>query len=306
MNLTPKLLPGFENSLPAGTYPTVLLMKDPLRTSHPTTSMASPSATSSQVLEDGPTPSSLPIGPKTGLCGQAPAPASLSPRRATRKVRKTKDTSGQHSMISSASADLSMCLGSRLQTLLGTAGSMEYRQTWRVKDTPAGRRYWAHTASAHPTSGSGCTGWPSPDTCAGGTGPSQADRNSMRLQDLVKNHVGWTTPNARDWKDSASPEALVRAMDGEKGSANLPRQVAAMTSGPTTNLSPAETEKRGALNPALSRWLMGYPVVWCQMALQAFRKLKQQRKSGYRDSKGMETPSCPRSPRTSSKQALKH
>lgn len=36
---------------------------------------------------------------------------------------------------------------------------MEFRQTWQRKVTPAGRLYWAHTASARPTAASGCTGW---------------------------------------------------------------------------------------------------------------------------------------------------
>lgn len=163
----------------------------------------------------------------------------------------------------------------------------------------------------------------------------------MRLQDQV---LGWTTPNARDWKDSASPEALMRAMDGEKGSANLPRQAATitgwrspisgdskmrisnpemaqkrmdsgkqisleleahMTFGPTTNSSPAVMAKRGALNPALSRWLMGYPVEWCQSAIAAFRKLKQQGKRGLPGSRVLAMPSSLKSRRSSSSPAKK-
>ena len=62
--------------------------------------------------------------------------------------------------------------------------------------------------------------WPTPDTCAGGTGPSQINRNGPRLQDVVK----WPTPNARDWKDTSVVGSL-NALQTENGQANLPRIV---------------------------------------------------------------------------------
>jgi hypothetical protein len=89
-----------------------------------------------------------------------------------------------------------LSLGSKFRELFGTAGSMEFRQTWRQKATPAGRWFWEHTASTPPIDDSEFTGWPTPDTNTGGDGPSQESRNGPRLQSVVT----WATPSFRDHK----------------------------------------------------------------------------------------------------------
>ena len=141
---------------------------------------------------------------------------------------------------------------------------------------------------ASPTSGDGLATWakmwPTPDTCAGGTGPSQINRNGPRLQDVVK----WPTPNARDWKDTSITGSL-NALQTENGQANLPRIVHARLlptpkagDGKRTD-SPSERARKspglssvaailgeqeipqtstGALNPSWVEWLMGWPIGW--------------------------------------------
>lgn len=175
-----------------------------LRTYSQPTLLDIPSATSSPVLVDGHTHCSLPDGQPTNLCGQDRAHASLSVLLGKGKARKTNATCGQSSPASSASVALQSSLENRLRQLLDINGSMEYLQAWRLKVTPAGRRYLAHTASARRTSDSGCIGWPTPQVCNGpkmGTNRGKdhgGARRRITPQNVEGIIAGWTTASASD------------------------------------------------------------------------------------------------------------
>ena len=123
-------------------------------------------------------------------------------------------------------------------------------------------------------------GWATPDT---GDGPHglrgvAKDKKNQSARSLLAQArmAGWATPTSRDHKDGAATLANT-PINGLLG-----RQV---------SLSPARTEKRGALNPAFSLWLMGFPKRWMALA--------PSRASVSSEARG--TPSCPNSRRNSSK-----
>jgi hypothetical protein len=272
---------------------------------------AIPSVISSRVSGAGPRPSIKQAGTTIARSGPEAVPVSPSPTPDAAKAPQTLATSGLSGSPSFASAALQSSLASRLQRRFATDGSMLFVQTWREKATPAGRRYWAHTASARRTSDSGAGSWPSPtaalarksvrtltgavnearrrswqndlQTSALGTWPTpdaqlmnvfadpvkhQARRDQLKIR--YRNNgaglplgqavllVSWGTPSQRDHKDVASVgTAPVRSLLG--------RQVwgiRASASGPPPTGSSAKTAKPGQLNPAHSRWLMGYPPEW--------------------------------------------
>lgn len=151
--------------------------------------------TSSPASGAGNTPLPLPGGPPIEKSGQAPAHVSPSVRPGEDLEPPTPATSGPSGSGSFASDDLSRSLASRLQERLGTAGLTLYSQTWKRKATPAGRLYWAHTASARRTSGNGCTGGPTA-SATDWKGSTRIGQRRGQLSEAVMIAAGWPTPSA--------------------------------------------------------------------------------------------------------------
>lgn len=225
---------------------------------------------------------------QTELSGQAPAPAKTSVAPGSKKGLPVNETSGPRSSISSASVALTESLANRLKLRLATVGSTVYRQTWKEKVTPLGRRYWAHTARVPTTNGKGCTGWPTPQCADENMSRTEDPQNySARMLDrpaagsslahTSQALVGWLTPNTPSGgpnaTDGTNPDGSERSrMD------QLLRQASLVISGQTQSPTSAKTESCGVLNPAFSRWLQSFPEEWCQAAVSAFRSMPTKRR----------------------------
>ena len=89
----------------------------------------------------------------------------------------------------------------------------------------------------------------------------------------------WATPSSRDWKDTPGMATTGTNPDGTERTRldQLPRQAQLAASGTPPTGSPASTEKPGQLNPAFSRWLMGYPPGWDDCAAMVMRLSRRRR-----------------------------
>ena len=99
----------------------------------------------------------------------------------------------------------------------------------------------------------------------------------MTLTDAARQAAGWATPLATDGgkADATLPVVMNRIAKRQQ----LSTAMEARLTGPTLSGSPAETAKRGQLNPAFSLWLMGYPPEWESCAPQAMPSSRKSRPS---------------------------
>ena len=101
--------------------------------------------------------------------------------------------------------------------------------------------------------------------------------------------AGWATASARDWKDSAGMATEAVNPDGSSRVRldQLPRQAQLAKDGPARLTASGELltgssagmNGSGPLNPAHSRWLMGYPRIWDICGWNAMEKMKMGRKA---------------------------
>ncbi len=176
--------------------------------SHQTNSGGTPSATSLPGLGSGVTPCDRPDGPTISLSGREVALASLSARQVKAAGLMMSGISGPPFTTSLSSASLQRSLESRLRAKTQNLGSTLYKLTWKPWTTLSGPSRSRLRASVLRTSGTDCTGWPTPRTSdtkngriltAQGTRTNKAGTLTFgaNLADLC-HLAGWPTPRSNN------------------------------------------------------------------------------------------------------------
>ena len=228
-----------------------------------------------------------------------------SPGQAQEKglITKTTEIYGGQCFGTSNSFALQQSLVSKLHQAMDCDGGILWRLTWKQRTTPQLRLIYQLRALGYRISDKDCFGWQTPTVQDGnarthhnqkdgsqrlsllgqartshwptpkvqnasGSGPSRTG-NRIDLQTTA----GWATPLVPNGGRTQSIETTItgKRPNGVKAQIALNNQ-AQLCSGST-----AGTKSIGQLNPALARWLMGLPPIWCKAAILAHRQRRQRR-----------------------------